>query len=145
MDKNEALSLLESLVEEAQVAILSTVDTDGRPAMRWMTPAVVKGRPGSLFAVTSPHFRKVKHIESHPDVEWMIQTRDLNRIVNVRGRISPVDNPSLKSEVLEGIGKRLDIFWRVNRKVEFLVLETVITEVSLFRPLEQKREFVKIR
>ena len=145
MDKNEALSLLESLVEEAQVAVLSTVDPEGRPSMRWMTPGIVKGRPGSLFAVTSPHFRKVGHIEAHADVEWMIQTRDLNRICNVRGRVSPVDNPSLKSEVLEGIGKRLDIFWRVNRKVDFLVLETVITEISAFRPLEQKRENVKIR
>ena len=145
MDKKEILNILESLVDESQVAILSTVDAEGKPAMRWMTPATIKGRPASLFAVTSPNFRKISHLEKNPEVEWMIQTRDLNRILNVRGRITPVDNPSLKSEVLEGIGKRLEIFWRVNKKTDFLVLETLITEITFFRPLEQKRETVKIR
>jgi hypothetical protein len=59
--------------------------------------------------------------------------------------VNVVDNPSLKSEVLESIGKRLEVFWRVNRKTEFLVLETVITEATFFRPLERKKEIVPVR
>ena len=145
MDKKEILSLIESLVDDSQVAVLATVDPDGKPAMRWMTPAIISGRPASLFAITSPNFRKVKHLEKNADVEWMIQTRDLNRVVNIRGRVNVVDNPSLKSEVLESIGKRLEVFWRVNRKTDFLVLETVITEATFFKPLERKKEIVSIR
>jgi pyridoxamine 5'-phosphate oxidase len=145
MEKNEILSLIESLVDDSQVAVLATVDTDGNPTMRWMTPAIISGRPASLFAVTSPNFRKVKHLEKNPDVEWMIQTRDLNRVVNIKGKANVVDNPSLKSEVLESIGKRLEVFWRVNRKTDFLVLETVMTEATFFRPLERKKEIVSIR
>ncbi len=145
MEKNEILSLIESLVDDSQVAILATVDAHGNPAMRWMTPAIISGRPASLFAITSPNFRKVKHLEKNPDVEWMIQTRDLNQVVNIKGKVTVVDNPSLKSEVLESIGKRLEVFWRVNRKTDFLVLETVITEATFFKPLERKKEIVSIR
>jgi general stress protein 26 len=145
MDKNEILGFLESLVDESQVAIMATVDPEGKPAMRWMTPAIIKGRPASVFAITSPNFRKVTHISKNPDVEWMIQTRDLNRVINIKGRVSVVDNPSLKSEVLESIGKRLEVFWRVNRKTDFLVLETVITEATFFKPLERRKETVSIR
>ena len=142
MGKNKILSRLAGLVEESQVAVMATADSEGKPYMRWMTPAVIDGRPASLFAVTSPKFRKIKQLEANPLVEWMIQTRDLNHIINLRGRITVVDNPSLKSEVLESIGKRLEVFWRVNLKTEFVVLETAITQITYFRPLERKRETV---
>ena len=147
MDKKEILGILESIVDESQVGVLATIDSEtesGGPALRWMTPALVSGRPGFLYAITSPHFRKVKHIEANPMVEWMIQTRDLNRIVSVRGRALAVDNPSLKTEVMEAIGKRLEVFWRVNQKTDFLVLETEIHSVTLFRPLEKRKEFVSL-
>ncbi len=144
MTRNEILRRLESVVEESQVAILATTDSKGKPCMRWMTLAMINGRPASLFAVTSPRFRKIKHIESSPDAEWMIQTRDLNTVVNVKGTIAIVDNPSLKSEVLESIGKRLEMFWRVNRQTEFVVLETTINKVTHFTPLERKKEVVSL-
>jgi general stress protein 26 len=142
MDTTEMLYHLESLVDESQVGILATTDADGRSAMRWMTLALLRGRPASLFAVTSPLFRKVAQIEANPEVEWMIQTKDLNRIINLKGRVTAVDNPSLKAEVLEGIGKRLEVFWRVNEKADFLVLETAIKEATYFRPLARKKERV---
>ena len=145
MDKNEMLYHLDSIVAESQVGVLATADPDGRPAMRWMTVAVINGRPGSLFAVTSPTFRKVAHLEVNPEVEWMIQTRDLGRILNLKGRMTPVDNPSLKSEVLESIGRRLEVFWRVNVETDFLVLETIIEDAVYFRPLEKRKEAVSFR
>ncbi|HUV07496.1 MAG TPA: pyridoxamine 5'-phosphate oxidase family protein [Spirochaetia bacterium] len=145
MDKSEMLYNLESVVEESKVGVLATTDLEGRPAMRWMTLAIINGRSGSLFAVTSPNFRKVAQIEAHPEVEWMIQTRDLNRIINLKGSVTAVDNPSLKSEVLEAIGKRLEIFWRVNLKTEFLILETIIDEATYFHPMLKSRQTVSFR
>ena len=148
MEKKEILDVLTSIVDESHVGVLATVDSEaasgGAPSMRWMTPSMISGRPGFLYAITSPHFRKVKHVGDNPEVEWMIQTRDLNRIVSVRGRARVVDNPSLKSEVMEAIGKRLEVFWRVNRKTDFLVLETEIHIVTFFRPLEKKIEVVSL-
>ena len=140
MTKTEILGALDAIIDEAQVGILATTDTDGRPAMRWMTPTQVRGRQGYLYSVTSPGFRKIRHIEAQPGVEWMFQTPDLNRIVTVKGQISIVDNPQLKSEVLESIGRRLEVFWRVNDKSEFVVLETMIEQVSVFDTMKHRRE-----
>jgi general stress protein 26 len=140
MTKTEILGALDEIIDHAQVGVLATTDQDGRPSMRWMTPAQVRGRQGYLYAVTSPGFRKIRHIESQPGVEWMFQTPDLNRIVTVRGRISILDNPQLKSEVLESIGRRLEVFWRVNDKTEFVVLETAIEQVSIFDTMKRHRE-----
>ncbi len=140
MTKTEILGALDAIIDEAQVGILATTDPDGRPAMRWMTPAQVRGRQGYLYAVTSPGFRKVRHIEGHSGVEWMFQTPDLNRIVNVKGQISVVDNPQMKSEVLESIGRRLEVFWRVNDKTDIVVLETMIEQVSVFDTMKHRRE-----
>jgi len=127
-----------------EFTIVLTRRPDGRPATRWMTPTQVRGRQGYLHAVTSPNFRKVQHIANEKRVEWMFQTPDLNRIVTVKGEISMVDNPQLKSEVLEAIGRRLEVFWRVNRQQEFLVLETRIEEIKLFRPMKQERHGVQL-
>jgi general stress protein 26 len=144
MTKKEFLGALDAIIDDAQVGILATTDPDGRPAMRWMTPATVRGRPGCLYAVTSPAFRKIRHLASHPEVEWMFQTPELNKVITVRGRISIIDNPQLKSEVLESIGRRLEVFWRVNEKTEFIVLETAIDGISIFHPMQHSRESVSL-
>ena len=145
METKVILSELESILDSAKVGVLATVDSDGRPAMRWMTPAVMKGRPTSLFAVTSPSFRKVVHLQSNPRVEWQFQTRDLNRVLNLKGEVRIIDNPSLKSEVMEAIGDRLQIFWRVNVKTDFVVLETLIQEITIFYPMQKRKETVSLR
>jgi len=142
MDTREILSQLESIIDASRVGILATTDEEGRPAMRWMTPAVMRGRPATLYAVTAPSFRKVIHLQSNPRVEWMFQSRDLNRILNLKGTARLIDNPSLKSEVMEAIGSRLVIFWRVNVKTDFIVLETRIEEATLFFPLRKEKQTV---
>jgi len=142
MTKTEIVGALDDVIDTAQVAVLATIDPEGRPAMRWMTPATVRGRPGYLYAVTSPQFRKVRHLQSCPAVEWLFQTPELNRIVTVQGRMSIIDNPQLKSEVLESIGRRLEVFWRVNEKTDFIVLETAIDRISVFHPMKQVRDTV---
>jgi general stress protein 26 len=144
MTKTEILGALDAVIDDAQVGVLATIDPEGRPAMRWMTPATVRGRPGYLYSVTSPQFRKIRHLAKSSHVEWMFQTPELNRIVTVRGRISVIDNPQLKSEVLEAIGRRLEVFWRVNEKTDFIVLETTIDHVSIFQPMKHARDAVEI-
>jgi len=144
MTKKEIVGALDAIIDEAQVGALATIDPEGRPAMRWMTPTTVRGRPGYLYSVTSPQFRKIRHLAASPHVEWMFQTPELNRIVTVRGRMSVIDNPQLKSEVLESIGRRLEVFWRVNEKTDFIVLETVVDQISVFHPMKHSRDSVSI-
>lgn len=144
MDQHDMMYKVEQLLEDSNTGVLATVDNDGKARMRWMTPTVLKGRPGVLFAVTSPDFAKVVQLASHPDVEWMIQTRSLQQVVNLRGKINVIDNPSLKSEVMEHLAWKLKVFWKVNaEKTDFIVLETVITEATYFQPMKGIKETVR--
>jgi pyridoxamine 5'-phosphate oxidase len=136
MDVHELLAKLSKILDSAKVGVLATVDGENRPHLRWMTPTMVDGRDGLLYAVTSPKFDKVKDLEGNPEVEWLIQTRPLDAIVTLRGSMSAINNPQLKSEILEAIGRNLQIFWRVNPdETDLVVLETVIREAEYMEPL----------
>ena len=144
MDTAEITQKIGAIIEEAKTAVLTTVDEHGRPHARWMTPTLLRGRPGALFAVTSPLFVKVLQLGAHPEVEWLLQTPALTEIVSITGRVNILDNPALKCEVTDAIGRRLTVFWRVNvETTDFVVLETVIEEATYFRPMKGMRETVR--
>jgi len=146
MNKPEMMHKIEAVIEDAKAGILATVGADGRPHARWMTPVVLAPWPENLFAVTSPDFPKIQQLEQQPRVEWMLQTRSLDQIINIRGVIRIVDNPSFKAQVIEAIGKKLTVFWTVSKgKTDFVVLETIIEEAAWFSPLKGLREVVSFR
>ena len=105
--------------------------------IRWMTPILIRGRKGVIYAVTPQNSRKVQHILHNPDVTWMIQTRSLSQVINIYGKTNVIENPSLKTELLETVGDRLTMFWKINEEIdEFVVLETVIEKASYYEPLK---------
>ena len=141
MDKKGFAALIGSIIDDAKTAVLATVDGEGRPFMRWMTPVLLRDRPGAIYAVTSPEFRKSLHIASNPKVQWMFQTKLLNKVATVSGLVNLVDNSGMKAEVLEAIGRRLTVFWKVNTDAsKLVVLETVIQKASYFEPMAGKHE-----
>ena len=145
MTKQELLARLTAILEEAKTGLLATVDAEGRPRMRWMTPALLPGRAGALFALTSPGFAKTAQISGQPCVEWMFQSPSLTEIVTLRGRINLLDNPSIRSEVLEVVGPRLRAFWKLNEdERDLLVLETVLEEASHYLPLTGEKVSVRL-
>lgn len=144
MTKHEMMNKIDAILTEAKSAVLATVDAKGRPHARWMTPVVLREWQGILLAVTSPDFHKILQLESNNKVEWLIQTRALDKIVNVRGGINVIDNPSMKAQVMEAVGKHLNIFWRVNTEsTDFVILETVIEEAAYYEPMKGNREIVR--
>jgi pyridoxamine 5'-phosphate oxidase len=143
MDKKAFLAMVSSLIDEAKTAVLATVDGEGAPHLRWMTPTILKDRPGAVYAVTSPEYAKSAHIAENPRVQWMFQTRLLDRVATVTGLVNMVENSAMKAEVLEAIGRRLTVFWRVNTDAsKLVVLETVIQSGTYFEPMKAKRESV---
>ena len=140
MNSNAMLDVMERILESSHVGVMITVDSEGRPRSRWMTPAVVRGRRGFLYTVTAPHFEKVEQLKKNSAVSWMLQSKALDEVVEVVGKGQVIDNPSLKSEVLEAIGGHLTTFWRVNPdERELIVVETVIEEMTYFEPLKGKK------
>lgn len=145
MDINAMFDVMERLIEKSKVAVLANVDQTSKPRMRWMTPAVIRGRQGFLYALTAPDFAKSSQLESQPEVEWMIQGPGLQEILRIRGKVMLMDSPSLKSDVLEALGGRLGTFWKKNPDPSnMLVLETVIESFEYYKPMSNESISVTI-
>lgn len=146
MNIQEMMNKIEFVLEDAKAGVLATVDADGRPHARWMTPVVLAQWPHAVFAVTAPQFPKVLQLDANNQVEWLLQTRALDQIINIRGTINVLDNPSLKAQVMEAIGKKLTVFWKVNKaQTDFVILETVIDEAGWSAPMKGLQEIVVFR
>ena len=143
MTQHELMYKVEQILEDVHTGVLATIDEQGNPQMRWMTPSLINGRANVLFAITSPHFRKVVQLNANASVQWMIQTRALDEVVNLRGKINVLENPAIRAEVMEQLGKQLTVFWRINTEhTDFIVLETIIEEATYFRPMKGVKETV---
>lgn len=137
MESKAMLEVLDRILESSHVAVMTTVDGAGKPRSRWMTPATIRGRRGFLYTVTAPHFDKVEQLEKNDAVGWLLQSKALDEVLEVTGKGQVIDNPALKSEVLEAIGPHLTTFWRVNTdETELIVVETVIEEMTYFEPMK---------
>ncbi|UCB46601.1 MAG: pyridoxamine 5'-phosphate oxidase family protein [Spirochaetota bacterium] len=143
MEKREMLAHIEQIIEEAKAAVLATVDEKGLPRMRWMTPAILRGREGAIFAVASRRSAKVKHLSAKPNGQWIFQSPALDRVAVVDCKVNIVDNPSIRSEVLEVVGSRLRAFWKMyEQERDLLVLETIIERAQYYLPMKGVKESV---
>lgn len=136
MTIHELLEQMKALVGEVGIGILTTIDEEGRPYSRWMTPVFIPRLQGSLYAVTSRSFKKTDHIEKNPNVSWIFQSRSLDRIGTIQGKAQIIRDPSLSAEVIEAIGPHLTVFWKyAEDPSKLVVIETRIERVSMFIPL----------
>lgn len=135
MTKEELLKKFRQVLEESPQAILATVNAEGFPAMRYMTPSMVRGNDSCLYAITAAAFPKVKDLASNPHVSWMLTSPKTREIWSFRGKITLVEDPRFKSELLEEIGRGLETFWRLNDDPSDLVcLETRLLSGEYFNP-----------
>jgi len=145
MTREELLRKFRQVLDENPQAVLATVTEDGYPAMRYMTPAMVKGNDGALYAVTAASFPKVKDLAAHPRVSWMLTSAKTREIFSFRGTIRLVEDPRFKSELLEEIGRGLETFWRLNSDPSDLVcLETVLESGEYFNPKTAEKAQVQL-
>ncbi len=146
MDSTKLLSALERVLDSSCIAVLSTVDENGAPCSRWMVAGMLRGAPNHIYAVTDRKFRKVSQIARNSRVSWLLHTEGFTEVVLVSGDAAVVDNPSLKSAVLEALGKHLENFWHADPGIDDLViLETAITEIDHSTPATGEHESVRIR
>lgn len=144
MDSHEMLTRLEKLIEEVHAGVLSSLDNAGEPHMRWMIPTLLKGKSNALYAVSCPHFDWVQALEKHAAGEWMFQNIALTEIFRVKGKIRVLDNPSLKSDILEQIASLLTAFWKTNSSTtDFVAIETIIEEITYSQPMQGTKTSVK--
>ena len=136
MTRNELLCRLGDTIDSAKTALFATVDEKGAPRTRWVTPVLLRDRPGFVYFMTSPSFAKVKHIQANPAVQWTVQTPDLTAIISLYGTAATVEDPSLRAAVLEAVSPRLNVFWRAGAQLHDLVaLETRIDRAVFWEPM----------
>ena len=136
MDQRAMQDVLDRLIENSKIAVMTTVDNEGKPHSRWMTPALIRGSEHVIFSVTSPTHAKCSHIQGNPNVEWMFQTKQVGEVLNVAGKANVIDNPAVKADVIEAIGGHLQAFWKTNPDFgDLVVCETVIESYHYYKPL----------
>jgi pyridoxamine 5'-phosphate oxidase len=141
MDRREILTQIGRIIDDVKTGLLATVSEDGKPTMRWLTPALLRGRTGALYNITAPNSDKTRHLRLHPNVQWIFQTRALDRIITVDGKVNIVENPSIRSEVLEMVGAQLRAFWKITQdERDLLVLETIIEKATYYVPMKGTKE-----
>ncbi len=137
MKQKEPIDELRALIDTVRTGILSTVGNDGYPHLRWMTAATLQGQKDFIYCVSVSGTKKVADIARNDKVAWSFQSVTLDRIVSVAGRARVIEVPELKAQILEALGRNLDIFWRINPDPKRLVvIETAIETLSLYRPAE---------
>ncbi|MGA2380139.1 MAG: pyridoxamine 5'-phosphate oxidase family protein [Spirochaetia bacterium] len=143
MDSREVMNRVGAIIEAHGTGLLATVDEDGDPHLRWLTPTLLPDSPGAVYALTTPRFSKVVQVRAHARVEWMFQTPTLDEVISIRGPLNVVENPSLRSEVLEVLGPRLQTFWKLAHDArDLVVLETVAEEAIRYLPMLGRKDVV---
>jgi general stress protein 26 len=144
MDSREVMKKVGAIIEAHGTGLLATVDEEGDPHVRWLTPTLLPDSPGALYAITAPKFAKVLQVRAHRRVEWMFQTPTLDEVISVRGPINVVETPSLRAEVLEVLGPRLSTFWKLAHDArDLVVLETIVEEATHFLPMVGRKAVVR--
>ena len=144
MDSREVMKKVGAIIEAHGTGLLATVDEEGDPHVRWLTPTLLPDSPGAIYAITAPKFAKVLQVRAHRRVEWMFQTPTLHEVISVRGTINVVETPSLRAEVLEVLGPRLHTFWKLAHDArDLVVLETIVEEATHFLPMDGRKAVVR--
>lgn len=145
MNMQELRTVIETLVEDSKTAVLATVDRESRPHTRWVVPGCLRNRPGALYTVSGSGFAKIEQLLNNPNAQMLFQSRNLDKVVSVSGKMNILDNPSIRSEVLECLGARLKAFWKTNvSESDLVVLELVMEEAEYYVPMSGVKERVSL-
>ncbi len=144
MDSREVMNRVGALIEAHGTGLLATVDEQGNPRVRWMTTTLLRDNPRAVYALTAPRFAKVVQLRAHPRVEWLFQTPSLDEVISLRGPLNVVENPSLRAELLEILGPRLETFWKLAHDArDLVVLETIADEAVRYLPMAGRTDVIR--
>lgn len=135
MTPTELLGEVDRILQESKTALLATLDAQGRPQLRWMTPRRLRGRARHLYAVTEANAPKIAEIRHDPRVTWLVQRPTLKEVITLRGRAVAVEDPTLLQEFLEAAGSDLFMVWHLHpphERPRLAVVETTIESASRF-------------
>ena len=145
MSTRQLTELVDTIIDDAKAAVLATVDEEGLPRLRWITPGTMADRPGYIYMVTARDFAKVAQARKNPAASMLLQTRQLDKVLNLQGSLAVLENPVVRSATLERVSSRLNAFWKTGPgDRELVVVEFGITMAILYIPQDGTREVITI-
>jgi general stress protein 26 len=106
MDDKEIIRRATAIVTETRAGLLATVGLDGAPDLRWMATHTLMGSLGTLYTITAPSSNKVQEIAKNPLVTWLFTRVNYNEIVKLHGTALLEDEPLLKSQIWDTVGRK---------------------------------------
>lgn len=97
-DEGAARERIAELVRDFRVALLTTIDDDGRP---WSRPMALQARDfdGDLWFITDAGTPKVDHIAARPDVSVALANVETQTYVTLAGRAEVLDDRARLNEI----------------------------------------------
>jgi general stress protein 26 len=102
MTKEEIIAVARKMAEAHKPFMLGTVDTLGRPQLRWMGDLVLD-EPLTLWMSCDRHSRKVAQVQARPAAQVVFHADDFSTVVTLSGRCDVRVDAAHKQKVWEGI------------------------------------------
>lgn len=101
----EAVDRVREIMEAVQrVHVLATVDSEGRPQMRWMGALVEDPKtPWTFYLACSSGSRKMQQIAANPHAQLLFTKQDDWQVASVSGEAEAVDSPELRQMLWEAV------------------------------------------
>ncbi len=143
-DSEDIIGLAKSLVNGLHAGILSTVDQDGKPEVRWMSTLSFDEFP-VFYTLTAPDSRKVGQIRQHPDVNWMFFNHDKSLILNLLGKARVLTDTRTLRRVWKQVEDKSHAYFlkEYAKAPNFAVIETTVESIECSSPQNALRFTVK--
>jgi len=138
-DKNivhaeHAIRLARQLADGTRPGVLTTVDAEGVPRMRWMATLSLSEFP-HLYALTSPKSRKVEQIRANPKVSWMFTTEGSSMVVNLSGTATIVTDKTAVNRIWEMVEDKSNAYFlSLDSNDGVTVIDTLIEDIECVAP-----------
>ena len=120
---------------ESPFAVLTTVDEEGRPHARWMSPIFASGSIKVFHSLAAPRSRKVAHLEKNPNVSWLFTGPAFDEVVALHGTALAESDPLLRAEIWEAMPEKQRAFILKNDdNLDFAIIVTEVRSVEYSRP-----------
>lgn len=127
--------LARQLADGNRPGVLSTVDSDGMPHLRWMATLSLQEFP-HLYALTSPSSRKIDHIRHNPRVSWMFTTEASTVVINLSGTATVLTDKQAINRIWRLIENKSSAFFlALNTETEGIaVIDTLVENIECVLP-----------
>lgn len=141
MTDQQVLSEAFTVIDQAFVGLMTTVDKQGLPYARFMGACTMGDGVARLYTLTSVGTRKLDQLADNSAVTWVFHSPNYGKIITLYGQAREMASPVVAQPVwdrLADCAKAYSMNALSNREnVDFAIIETVVERVEFIAPREK--------